>query len=151
MGSGLLDTTFQSLKTVRNDLPEKALQIVAEVQDEIIKYNTEKQLMLGIDNQGRKLSPKYSRVRYARAKNSRNPLPGLGTPDLNLTGSFHSNFYLVMKGNEFSFLSSDEKADKLTAKYGNSIFGLTEENEELVNLELIYPKLIEWILSQVKV
>lgn len=150
MRSGMLEGVFGSIEQTRRDLDREALRVIAEVQDIIVKYNKD-QLFEGLNAKGQKLSPKYSRVRYARAKNSMNPLPGMGTPDLKVTGKFYSGFYLTAKNGKFDFFSSDEKAEKLEAKYGEDIFGLTKPNEDKVNFDEIYPKLLEWILNRVKI
>lgn len=147
--SGLLDSAINSIDVTLRSLDDQALRIVAEIQDKITDLNKD-QLMQGLDGTGQKLTPKYSRVRYARAKNSVNPLPGYGTPDLKLTGKFYSNFFVTAKKGVFEVDSSDEKRDKLALKYGKDIFLLTKENEDKINFEEIYPKLLEWILSQLQ-
>lgn len=147
--SGMLTEVFSSLEQAERNLENEALRIIAELQDEIVKYNTD-QLYAGQDAKGQKLKPSYSRVKYARAKNSMNSLPGLGNPDLKVTGKFYRGFYLTAKNGKFEFFSSDEKTDDLKAKYGSDIFGLTKENEQTVNFEKIYPRLLQWILNQLR-
>ncbi len=150
MASGLLDTALLSIERVRNDLPSQALRVLAETQQLIIDLNTKDQLQKGLDNQGNKITPSYRNARYARAKNSRNALPGLGTPDLNLTGSFQKNFYVINRGKEFELFSSDKKASDLNIKYDN-IFGLTPDNEDKYNLEILLPRLTQWMLLTLKI
>lgn len=152
MASGLLDTGFESIKYVRDNIEGEAYRILAEIQNIVIELNTNEQLFKGIDSKGQKLKPKYSRVRYARAKNTVNPLPGYGTPDLKLTGDFYRDFYLKAEPErKFSLFSSDEKAPKLQEKYGEDIFGLTADNEHKINFEEVLPRLIEWMLSNMKI
>lgn len=50
--------------------------------------------------------------------------------DLRFTGAFQDNMKLVIKGNTFDFTSTDKKTDMLADKYGDLIFGLTQENKE---------------------
>lgn len=50
--------------------------------------------------------------------------------DLRFTGSFQDNMKLAIKGSTFDFTSTDKKSDMLADKYGDLIFGLTEENKE---------------------
>lgn len=147
MGSGLLDQQFERIEAIKRQLDDQALKIIAELQDKIVELNTKDQLFKGLDAKGQKLSPKYSRVRYARAKNSANPLPGLGTPDLKLTGKFYSDFFVTAKNGEFELFSSDDKADGLEAKYGEDIFGLSLDNEGKINKQ-ITEELFKWILSK---
>lgn len=146
--SGLLDEQLRSIEDVRRELDTQAKRIIAEIQDKIIDLNTKDQLFKGLDSKGQKLSPKYASVRYKRAKNSSNPLPGIGTPDLKLTGKFYSNFYLTANKGVFDIFSSDEKSDKLASKYGEDIFGLSVDNEGKINQE-IYEELLKWILTKI--
>lgn len=147
----VLQKYYNQLDEIEKGLEQEAYKILAEVQDQITALNTG-QLLKGLTPQGQRLTPKYSRVRYARAKNQANPLPGLGTPDLKLTGKFHSEFYLTAKNKEFSLYSSDFKEEFLVKRYGKeNIFGLTVENNKIVNYEILLPKLLEWVLSKIKI
>ena len=59
-----------------------------ETKDEFKSINKE-QLRAGKTNTGKNIAPKYRSKKYALAKNQMNPLPGLGNPDLHLTGAFY--------------------------------------------------------------
>ena len=52
-----------------------------------------------------------------------NPLPGLGTPDLKVTGAFYSGIRVDYNSGVLTTKSSDEKADELEKKY-QDIYGL---------------------------
>ena len=143
----MLDEQMMSIKDAKRDLNTQALKIIAESEETILELN-KGSLFQGLDAKGQKIKPKYSRVRYARAKNQSNPLPGIGTPDLKLTGGFYSNFYLTAKNGVFDIFSSDEKTDKLKSKYGEDIFGLNVDDEGKINKE-IYERLLEWVLKQI--
>lgn len=139
------------LAAIDSGLEQEAYRILANVQDQVTELN-KAQLKQGLTPLGQKLSPKYRNIRYARAKNTVNPLPGFGTPDLKFTGRFQSNFYLTASNKKFDIFSSDAKTDKLIAKYGKeNIFGLTIENNEIVNYEILLPKLMTWVLSKLKI
>lgn len=108
---------------------EQLLRIVQEDSTYAIDLNTS-QLLSGIDSKGKKLKT-YRNKEYAAFKDNINPLPGFGTPDLKLTGSFQANMYLQFKasvGWPVSFYSTDSKTQKLVDQYGKSIFGLTQDN-----------------------
>lgn len=142
---------YTQLDTIEKGLEQEAYKILADVQDIITDLN-KGQLIQGLTPKGQKLKPKYSRVKYARAKNQLNPLPGLGTPDLKLKGDFYSEFYLTAKNKEFTLHSSDFKTEFLIPKYGQeNIFGLTVENNKIVNYEILLPRLLEWVLKQLKI
>lgn len=147
----VLEKYKRQLDDIERGLEDEAYKILSQVQDIIVSLNTD-QLLSGLTPEGQKIVPKYSRIRYARAKNQFNPLPGFGTPDLKLTGKFHSDFFLTAKNKEFTLFSSDDKTGKLVEKYGqDNIFGLTVENNRIVNYEILAPRLIEWVLSKLKI
>lgn len=147
----VLQKYFNQLDTIEKGLEQEAYRILANVQDIITDLNKE-QLQEGKTPKGQKLKPDYSRVRYARAKQQQNPLPGFGTPDLKLTGKFYSEFYLTAKNKEFTLYSSDFKTEFLVPKYGEeNIFGLTVENNKIVNYEILLPRLMEWVLKNLKI
>ena len=81
------------------------------------------QLKFGKTNTGEKITPKYRNRKYAAAKNERNPLPGLGTPDLLLTGEFQRLLDVQVGTDVLDIVSKDDKGPELEDKYKN-IFGL---------------------------
>lgn len=58
-------------------------------------------------------------------------------------GDFYRGFFIEADDRMFYISSTDEKTDKLTKKYTNYIFGLTDENKAELTWEYIYPDLIE--------
>jgi len=147
----VLDKYTRQLDDILRGLDDAALRIVRKSDDTILDLNRG-QLLQGLTPKGTKLKPDYRLIRYATAKNGANPLPGFGTPDLKLTGKFHSNFYLTAQNGEIDFFSSDTKTSKLIEKYGkDNIFGLTVQNNEILNYKIIAPKLIQWVLSKIKI
>lgn len=149
----VLKAYYKQLNTIEKGIEDEAYRIIAQNQKEIIELNTKGQLLLGKGVKGQKLTPKYSRVRYARAKNQLNPLAGIGTPDLKLTGKFYDEFFLTAKNKQLEFQSSAEYTKYLVKKYGVSqdIFGLTKENSNKLNDEILLPKLAEWLLKNIKI
>lgn len=65
----------------------------------------------------------YKSADYAFDKYKQNPLPGLGNPDLDLTGAFQGGLSVTISGGVVSEKSSDPKNDKLLGKYPD-IMGL---------------------------
>ena len=82
-----------------------------------------KQLSSGLTNKGEKIAPKYRNNKYAASKAALNPLPGLGTPDLNLTGAFYAGIDAEVGKDVIDIISKDAKGPALESKYPN-IFGL---------------------------
>lgn len=58
-------------------------------------------------------------------------------------GDFYRGFYIEADDRMFYISSTDDKTDKLTKKYTNYIFGLTDENKAELTWEYIYPDLID--------
>ena len=65
----------------------------------------------------------YKSKKYALAKNQMNALPGLGNPDLYLTGAFYEGIDVEVGKDVFDIISKDEKGPELENKYSD-IFGL---------------------------
>lgn len=81
-----------------------------------------KQLFEGQAKTG-EITKKYKNNKYARVKNEMNPLPGLGTPDLKVTGAFYRGIRVEVSGETLNIKSTDSKGPDLEAKY-KDIFGL---------------------------
>jgi hypothetical protein len=68
-----------------------------------------------------------------------NPLPPFRVPDLHLTGAFYGGMKLDVSGDSFTITSTDGKTPELVEKYGEDIFGLSEEGAQLVKEEITMP------------
>ena len=95
------------------------------------------QLRFGESSTGGTLR-KYRNPSYARMKNAMNPLPGLGNPDLRLTGAFHRGITAKVEGGKIVVSSSDSKAPELEAAFNEDlIYGLhPESRKEFINADL---------------
>ena len=103
------------------------------------------QLQQGVNSKGRQLKG-YQSNAYAKFKNQLNSLPGLGTPDLKLTGAFYSGWYIQEDSFPITMNSSDVKTQELIEKYGKEIFGL--DKDSLVTLrEAVKPDIQELFKS----
>ena len=82
-------------------------------------------LFSGSNADGSEIRPPYSPV-TVRIKNRK----GQPTDRVTLfdTGAFQGAFTMERKGDAVLFSSSDSKTEKLVDKYGEGIFGLTEDN-----------------------
>lgn len=100
----------------------------AMAHSEVIADLNVKQLEEGKRIDGNSIIPEYQSDLYAKAKKAIGAKPPIGTPDLKLTGSFHAGIYADKKGNYIYTYSSDEKSDRLNAKY-RKIFGLTFDSK----------------------
>lgn len=71
---------------------------------------------------------------------------GKGQPTNRVTlrdeGDFEASFYLIVNDEQFEITASDIKTEDLVYKYGEEIFGLTEENLSELIWQYIYPALV---------
>lgn len=81
------------------------------------------QLRSGKTSKGESIKPGYRSGKYAKVKAEMNPLPGLGNPDLFLTGKFYSGIDAEPGKDLIKIISRDSKGPDLEAKYPD-IFGL---------------------------
>jgi len=100
---------------------------VENKSDVLVKLNLI-QLLKGLTSKGKKISPKYKGAKYASKKNGMNSRPGMGTPDLKLSGDFHAGFIAIVNKDKYFLSSEDSQVQYLPEKYAD-IFGLTSKNE----------------------
>jgi len=138
-----MSTIHEMLRRVKTiDLQTIGIGIVVDSKNEIVDKNKAQLMDFGIDKNEKKLKP-YSNPAYARRKNTRNPFPGLGTPDLYNSGAFQRGFTLRILGkNSFEIFSTDDKNGLLKEKYGSAIFGLTKDSKEEFATEVMQPQLV---------
>jgi len=139
------DQYLASLKSVRAQIPSEFERIVDRSKEVILDFNREDQLFdRGIDSDGNKLQPYTpTTVRYKRSKGE-----VFNRTTLLDTGDFYKGFDLLKKPNDYSIFSRDEKSADLVEKYGN-IFGLTKENTERVNEDVLRPQLNDFIIKSI--
>lgn len=124
---GKLKQYAKYLRSITEEQQLKELVAIIQRNEAAILNLNRGQLYSGIDSDGNSLA-EYKSKWYADFKKTLNPK---GVTDLNLTGSFHENFFFV---GELPLIiwSYDEKTDELVKKYGRKIFGLTEENKAVL-------------------
>jgi hypothetical protein len=105
-------------KLTEKAMNEVALSVIKDNEDYAIELNLE-QLNAGKDRTGTLLPP-YS-PDYAERK-------GRKYPDLKLTGAFWKGWTLNASKFPVEMTSTDDKTEKLVARYGKNIFNLTEVN-----------------------
>lgn len=125
---------------------------VEQSQYEILAFNRG-QLYMGEGSNDKLLSPSYRSEGYAEFKESMNPKPGLGTPDLFLTGAFYNSLQMDVNKSQMTFTvgSKEEKAPKLERKYGEKIYGLNSENKAYFSQEILRPKIVDKLRSAIGV
>lgn len=143
---------FKSLKntvdTIVGDLKKVAIEAIDDTLPDIADKNRE-QLEKGLDSEGQIFSY-YASENYARFKKAIGSIAPLGVTDLKLTGDFHSGIYAERAGDDLSMFSRDSKAGMLADKYGDNIFGLTDENKADITNNYIFPIITDWLNSQIR-
>ena len=83
-------------------------ECLTELMPIVVELNLS-QLSHGTNAKGGKFR-KYRNAVYARKKSAMNPTPGLGNPDLNLTGKFWKEFKASIMDQSIEWRSEDSKA-----------------------------------------
>lgn len=123
-------------------IPKLVREAVENNEDSIISLNADEQLYeLGITATGISINSfaPYKLFTYRNKIASSQPADRVTLRD---RGEFHQDFFLNTSDTSFTISSHDEKTADLTMKYGDDIFGLTEENKAFVSKEYVYPELI---------
>jgi hypothetical protein len=124
---------MRKYERLKHNIPSIAESSVGEVKGDFVEAQ-KYQLEQGSTSTGGTFR-KYRSSAYAKKKNQMNPLPGIGNPDLRLTGSFYRGISATVQSGVLKVSSSDPKAKILAANYDNNkIFGLNdEEMNDFVN------------------
>jgi hypothetical protein len=113
------------------NLDELKMQAVEAEAGRILTLNKE-QLNKGETWKGSKIKPKYKSPYYSRKKNKLNSVPGLGVPDINLSGKLQNRMNISFQNNAtYSIWSFVDYAAFVLPRYLN-ILGLSDKNEEKI-------------------
>lgn len=115
---------------------------VIEDEASICDMNSENQLFeKGITREGIKIN---SYAPYSKNTIAVKIAKGQPTNRVTLrdTGEFHASFVVYTDDTKFFIDAKDWKTNKLSEKYGEEIFGLTDENINELIWEYIYPALM---------
>jgi hypothetical protein len=118
--------------------------------EEILEQNRE-QMLEGKTSKGKKIKPKYSTKSYANRKKKINPKPGLGTPDLKVSGDFHASIKLVKKGTDFIFKTDLGYAKKYVVPKYDDIFGLEPKRQKTFINEVFLEEYTEKIRKHLQI
>lgn len=123
------------------DLNKLLDESIFQTQEQLLDL-VRSQLEVGVKGTGEALDD-YASQSYADfKKNVVGSIAPYFTPDLKLTGSFYSEFFITTNQLVIDIDSKDYKANALEKKYGNSIFNLTKENLDKYARDVIYPVLM---------
>ena len=139
IGTDLITKELKKLK--KTNFSDIILRSVKNNETLVLNYNTEDQLYVdGIDHDSDKL------LGYASVTKFLKKLKGQPTNRTTLrdTGDFHRSFKIKFGSDEFEIYATDSKSDELALKYGDDIFGLTDENLQDLIDNYIYDDLIKF-------
>lgn len=124
-------TTINSMlqKVSSIDLPNQVPIIIEQTSETAINLNRQQLYEMSTDKNNMSLLM-YKWPSYAQFKNRKNPKPGLGHPDLFLTGSFQNQMFMKVEKETFEISSKDGKTFDLIKHYGDDIFGLTLDSKK---------------------
>lgn len=117
----------------KTDMEAIVLKLLNDRADEMLQMERSR-LLEGLLSTGQQISPPYASSSYAEYKLKLNPL---GVVDLTLTGAFTGAFIMSATSFPIFFGSLDEKSFSLIQKYGDDIFGETQEDLDKINEEII--------------
>jgi hypothetical protein len=123
------------------------LATILKNQNEVLDLNIA-QLQEGLTSENEKVAPPYSALTVEIKKTKGQPTDRVTLKD---EGDFYRGFYF--ERGEFPLIvnSTDWKADKLTDKYGNNIFGFNKQNKTYIAKEIVQPELIRTIREFIRI
>ena len=139
------------IKNIRNLDPDRIINSILrdkEVQNFIIKLNTEGQLFKGIDSLGVKLSDIGGG--YSNVTLKMHPEKKRDTVTLKDTGDFYKTFEVNVFSKGFEIEADTIKdEDDLEDRWGNNLKGLTSESRLLL-VQKLRPLVVNEIKRQIK-
>lgn len=63
------------------------------------------------------------------------------------TGSFYKSFKTDLNGYELDIFATDAKTSEIKEKYGEDIFLMTSQNQDILSDKIIRPALIKYLQS----
>ena len=107
-------------------LINSGMEALAKTDDNMRNLQETQLVFTGKGSDGKTLK-RYRNQDYAVYKHGLNPYPGLGVPDLKLTGAFLRNLKVVILTNrQYEIISTDAKYQDLLDKYGDTMLGLNK-------------------------
>lgn len=141
-------TILSMLTKVRSvNLRDQVPVIIEQTKEEAVKLNRLQLYDMSQDKNEMSLLI-YRSPSYATYKNKRNPKPGLGHPDLFLTGSFQNKMFATVEKETLNISSRDSKTFDLIKQYGDDIFGLSEKSKSIYANGVVYEGIRRYITNK---
>lgn len=142
-----IDEAYRRFKSV--NLRQQIPILIEQDSETVIELNQSQLYDRSVDSNGEPLRL-YSSQAYAIDKNRMNSKPGLGRPDLFVTGQFYKGFNIRVTRNALTIRSSDSKTSDLIKKYGEGIFGLDPVSKDKFR-PILHGNIVRYIKSVTKV
>ena len=136
---------------IRRAITQALREHAPDLEDELRAQLSEGR-MPGSRGREKAIVPKYRNAQYEKKKHRMNPRPGLGTPDLKLSGELHKSLKARVKSSSVSFEITDtdsRKVEQVEKRWGDA-FQLSKERWHAFNREVVGPELRRIILSKIR-
>lgn len=108
----------------RFDIQKEVRESIIQTEQSVADFNRQ-QLFAGIRATGTDITPAYAPYTVLIKDQKGQPTDRVTLKD---TGQFYENIFVDVNSETFEIDSNDPKSDSLKKKYGNRIFGLTDES-----------------------
>lgn len=125
----------RNFAALSEQLDKIVLDSAMELKSSLADLNV-KQMEKGIGSDDEPIKPEYQSAEYAKAKKAIGSQAPSGTPDLKVTGAFHSGVEAIKKDKAIVMWSTDEKTPKLDKKYPKAL-GLSRKSRTELKPDLI--------------
>jgi len=136
---------------------EKEVSVIIDNTKEQILIKNKQQLMEGIKGDGNEITPSYlndpyfktreAAQRYSNWKDKITPNSKRksGTPNLYINGFYHNTIEINVKGEKIITENKTTIGKKIEQKYGDTLYGLNETNNQAYIKETFFPALKVYI------
>lgn len=141
-----IDDLYQAFSQVnlRDELPNLILATSYEIDVAI-----QVQLFQGELSTGEKITPNYAEKQYEYKKFKLNSLPGVGVPDLRVTGAYYKGIGVAVKQQEYDIESNVPYArDQSILQYGDNLLRLSDANMTQYAEYTLFPAIANYITSK---
>ena len=136
----------KNITKIANGLRDETFDIIKNHEKYVVELNSEEQLFKkGIDSKGSKLAPYAESTKKAKKRKGQ-PTDRTTTRD---SKEFHELFDINFLGDAFDITSYADYTQFLTARYGDDIFGLTDESLTKLIEAYIIPDLLKYVLRNI--
>lgn len=133
----------QKIKALEAFLANEEQQVLDLVRDDetlVLDLNRDQQLFdEGKDSTGKDIRPRYTPFTVAIKRSKGQPTDRVTLKD---TGRFHASFRIIYGSDNFELIALDSKTNRLKAKYGDKILGITDPNLQTL-IDIFKPELIQ--------